>query len=80
MTFIYFPVDYFNLILRSVASRVCYVLIKDRKRLAAIFPLLFQIDQAHEQNNALVKGEGGAVGDRKSKRSSRWMVSGPEIA
>lgn len=39
------------------------------------------IDQAHEQNNALVKGEGGAVGLTENPSAlRRWMVSGPEIA
>ena len=39
------------------------------------------IDQAHEQNNALVKGDGGAIGLTKSPEAlRRWMVSGPEIA
>ena len=39
------------------------------------------IDQAHEQNNALVKGEGGAVGLTENPSAlHRWMVSGPEIA
>ena len=39
------------------------------------------IDQAHEQNNAHVKGDGGAV--RLTQNPSalrRWMVSGPEMA
>ena len=39
------------------------------------------IDQAHEQNNACVKGDGEAVGltdDPSALR--RWMVAGPEIA
>ena len=39
------------------------------------------IDQAHEQNNACVKGDGGGVGltdDPSALR--RWMVAGPEIA
>ena len=40
--------------------------------------LAIPIDQAHEQNNAPVKGEGGAVGLTSALR--RWMVSGPEIA
>jgi len=38
-------------------------------------------DQAHEQNNAIVKGVGGAVGlltDTAAIR--RWLVSGPEIS
>ena len=39
------------------------------------------IDQAHEQNNALVKGDGGAIGLTESPEAlRRWMVSGPEIA
>ena len=39
------------------------------------------IDQAHEQNNALVKGEGGAVGLTENPSAlRRWMVSGPEMA
>lgn len=39
------------------------------------------IDQAHEQNNAVIKGDGGAVGlteDQSALR--RWMVAGPEIS
>ena len=38
------------------------------------------IDQAHEQNNKVVKGDGGAVGltvDPSALR--RWMAAGPEI-
>ena len=39
------------------------------------------IDQAHEQNNATVKGEGGAVGLTQSPEAlRRCMVSGPEVA
>ena len=39
------------------------------------------IDQAHEQNNALVKGDGGAVGLTANPAAlHRWMVSGPEMA
>ena len=39
------------------------------------------IDQAHEQNNALIKGDGGAVGliDNPSALL-RWMIAGPEVA
>ena len=39
------------------------------------------IDQCHEQNNATVKGSGGAIGlttDPSALR--RWMVAGPEVA
>ncbi|KAJ8396338.1 hypothetical protein AAFF_G00019150 [Aldrovandia affinis] len=39
------------------------------------------LDQAHEQNNALVKGDGGAVGLTENPAAlRRWMVSGPEMA
>jgi len=39
------------------------------------------IDHAYEQNNALVKGEGGAVGLTENPSAlRRWMVSGPEMA
>ena len=39
------------------------------------------IDQAHEQNNAHVKGEGGAIGlTQNPELLQRWMVAGPEVA
>jgi hypothetical protein len=39
------------------------------------------MDQAHEQCNALVKGEGGAVDLTNNPSALRcWMVAGPEIA
>ena len=39
------------------------------------------IDQAHEQNNALVKGEGGAIGLTENAAAlRRWTVGGPEMA
>ena len=39
------------------------------------------IDHAHEQNNKLVKGDGGAIGlTDNSAQLLRWMVSGPEVA
>ena len=35
----------------------------------------------HEQNNAMVKGEGGAVGLTETPNAlRRWMLSVPEIA
>ncbi len=38
-------------------------------------------DQNHEQLNALVKGDGGAIGiTENDKALKRWMVAGPEIA
>ena len=39
------------------------------------------IDHAHEQNNAVVKVDGGAIGLTQIPRAVlRWMVAGPEIA
>ena len=39
------------------------------------------IDQAHEQNNEVVKGSGGVVGLTENPSAFRkWMVSGPEQA
>ena len=39
------------------------------------------IDQAHEQNNELVKGSGGAVELTENPLAFRkWMVAGPEQA
>ena len=39
------------------------------------------IDQAHEQNNAFAKGDGGAVGLTDNPSAlRRWMIAGPEIA
>ena len=37
--------------------------------------------QAHKQRDAVVKGEGGAVGLTKNPAAlRRWMVAGPKIA
>ena len=53
-----------------------WVVVKKKKP----FPYI-PIDQAHEQNNAIVKGSGGAVGLTESPTAfQRWMVSGPEFA
>lgn len=39
------------------------------------------LDQAHEQVNAVVKGEGGAVGLTENPSAlRRWMIAGPEVA
>lgn len=39
------------------------------------------IDQAHEQANAVVKGDGGAVGVTEDPSAlRRWMVAGPEVS
>lgn len=39
------------------------------------------LDHAHEQANALVEGEGGAVGlTQDAAALRRWMVAGPEVS
>lgn len=39
------------------------------------------IDQAHEQNNAVIKDDGGAVGLTEDPAAlRRWIVSGPEVS
>ena len=39
------------------------------------------IDQAHEQNNGVMKGDGGTVGITENPSAlKRWMVAGPEMA
>lgn len=39
------------------------------------------IDQAHEQANAVIKGDGGAVGLTEDPSAlRRWMVAGPEVS
>ena len=46
---------------------------KSLKRFSSI-----AIDQAHEQNNAMVKGEGGAVGLTENPNAfRRWMLFRP---
>jgi hypothetical protein len=51
--------------------------VQKSKRVFSSIPL----DQAHEQNNACVKGDGGAVGLTEDPSAlRRWMVAGPEVA
>ena len=39
------------------------------------------VDHAHEQANALVKGDGGAIGITEDPSAlRRWMLAGPEVA
>ena len=38
------------------------------------------IDQAHEQNNAIIKGDGGIIGITEHESALlRWTVAGPEV-
>ena len=42
---------------------------------------LLSVDQAHEQNNKIAKGDWGAIGLKESSTQLlRWMVSGPEMS
>ena len=53
-----------------------WVVFKTTNRFSAI-----PIDQAHENNNEIVKGSGGAVGLTENPSAFRkWMLSGPEQA
>jgi hypothetical protein len=53
-----------------------WVIQKTEKKFSSI-----PIDQAHEQNNAVVKGSGGAVGLTENPVAfTRWMVAGPEMS
>ena len=43
--------------------------------------MLYTIDQAHEQNNACIKGDGGVVGLTDIPSALlHWTVAGPEVA
>lgn len=54
----------------------CFVVHKTSNRFSSI-----ALDHAHEQVNAIVKGEGGAVGLTESPGAlRRWMVAGPEVS
>ena len=51
--------------------------VQKTKRMFSAIPL----DQAHEQNNAYVKGDGGDIGlTYNATALRRWMVAVPEVA
>ena len=53
-----------------------FVVCKTKRQFSAI-----ATDRAHEQNNKVVKGDGGAVGLLQNPKALlRWMVEGPELA
>ena len=53
-----------------------FVVHKSRRDFSAM-----AIDQAHEQNNAAIKGDGGAIGLTEDPGAlRRWMVAGPEVS
>ena len=73
--------------LRSLDQMFPHVALEFKKGLFPVqktlelFFLSIAIDQVHEQNNAMVKGEGGAVGLTENQNAHRrWMLSGPEMA
>ena len=54
----------------------CFVVRKSQRAFSGI-----SIDQAHEQNNKYVKGDGGEIGlTENSTQLLRWMTAGPEVA
>ena len=54
----------------------CFVVHKTHHKISSI-----SLDQAHEQNNAIVKGTGGAIGLITNASALRcWLISGPEIS
>lgn len=53
-----------------------WVISKSRNKFSCI-----PIDQAHEQNNAVLKGSGGIIGLTENKEAlKRWMTAGPELS
>ena len=64
------------LIRREFEDHGNWVVSKTKNRFSAI-----PIDQAHEQNNALIKGSGGAIGLTENPSALRkWVIAGPEQA
>ena len=46
-----------------------------------MFSASMGMDQAHEQMNELIKGEGGAIGLTENPSAlQRYMVAGPQMA
>ena len=67
-----------NSLPESVRNKLkkCWVISKTSNKFSSI-----PIDQAHEQNNADVKGAGGAIGLTENPVVfRRWVVAGPEMA
>ena len=52
-----------------------FVVHKSRREFFAI-----AIDQAHEQNNAVIKDDGGAIGLTEDPALWRWMIAGPAVS
>ena len=63
--------------IRDEFEKQCHwVLSKTNNKFSAI-----PVDQAHEQENAYIKGRGGCIGLTENPTAfSRWMLSGPELA
>ena len=53
-----------------------FILHKSRREFSAM-----AIDQVHEHKNAVIKGDGGAIGLTEDPSAlRRWMVAGPEVS
>ena len=53
-----------------------FVIHKSRRDFSAM-----AIDQAREQNNSIIKGDGGAIGLTEDPAAlRRWMVAGPKVS
>ena len=62
----------------DIAAEFCkgnFTVTKSKKKCSAI-----SIDHAHEQLNAQIKGDGGAVGITENDAAlARWVIAGPEM-
>ena len=57
-------------------QREAFVVHKSSRNFSAI-----AIDQAHEQANAVIKADGGAIGVTKDPSAlRRWLIAGPEVS
>ena len=79
----FFALDHVNYARGKIHPEVANEFIKENftvKKTRRAFSSI-AIDQAHEQNNAAVKGDGGAVRLIQNPEAlRRWAVAGPELA
>ena len=92
LMYIFFALDHYNysrwasIHLRDMKSlpdcaKETFVKIGCYRRQQADFQPHHLLDQAHEQENAKVKGKGGVVGLTENPTAlKRWMIAGPEFA
>ena len=56
-------------------------ILRSRRQTILLFFLKMAFDQLHQQNNAVVREDGGAIGLTESPAALQWwMASGPEMA